>query len=167
MKREPLKIGERVRVFSHYGPYDGEVTAVEVRGNTPRGFVDGLIRVKNSDGEEWFQHPRQCVRLRRRERSEKRERILRYTNKFLVDGRCNGRAVPLYESSPACQAGFKIAHGTVLRLVELRPGEVVLSRAELEKAWDSLREKFSHAVNSSHTSNQFYFLAKALGLGAE
>ena len=156
MKREPLKIGERVRVFSHYGPYDGEVTAVDCRGNTPRGFVDGLIRVKNSEGQEWYQHPRQCVRLRRRERSEKRERITAWARQY-DDG-----SLILVERKPSLGSFMTGTAHRDARLVECAEGEVVLSRAELAKAWDKVSLPLWKTP-----SVHFDKFANLLGLGAE
>lgn len=158
MKRE-LKVGERVRVYAETGLFDGVVEHV---------FTDRApsIRVRHDDGIRQMTRDvfrQQCRRLRRRERSEKRERVVRYGARAVPEGTISC----LVESSPSAALVGRSRRWEAVRLVECAENEVVLSRAELAKAWDSLREKFSHAVNSSHTSNQFYFLAKALGLGAE
>lgn len=126
-----LKIGDRVRVFSHYGPYKGTVVDVSVRGNTPYGFVDGLIQVKDdTHGKTWYQHPRQCVRLRRKpkpaeERAERWMRIGPEASGYAYNERTNAELDR--------EAAQRVAH-----VVELKPGEIILDRAALEIAFEKM-----------------------------
>jgi len=86
----------------------------------------------------------QCRRLRRRERSEKRERVERTLHVSLGIEAWLPR-----DGDPPPPGKY--------RLVELRPGEVVLSRAELEKA----------CAENGISNRAEEGLAKSLRLGAE
>lgn len=64
--KRPLRLGDRVRVFSHYGPYDGVVCEIDVISHNRYRVAEGLVLVKTELGERWQAHPRQCVRLRKK-----------------------------------------------------------------------------------------------------
>lgn len=92
-------------------------------------------------------HRRQVVsRLLPRKKPAQEERVEFYANKWKIQPICDVQAYP---SRARCCAEERIAFNSAVRMVELREGERVVSRADLEKALD-----VSHA------------LAKALGLEA-
>lgn len=152
MKREPLKVGDRVRVFCTYGFWDGTVDSLEkVTFKVEDGPME-MVRVKNSGGTTTRQHPRQCVRLRRRERSEKRERITAWARKY-DDG-----SLVLVERKPSLSSFMTGTAHRDARLVECAENEVVLSRAELARAWKK------DALHLHLPEGNFESLCAALGL---
>lgn len=156
-QHKPLQVGDRVRVFSHYGPYKGTVAAVGVSGNTPRGFVKGLLRIVNDEGQEWLQHPRQCVRLRKKAKQET-ERVELWVSRKDYAG------IPPLNSARLVVSRAALVPDRYARLLEVRPGERVLSREDLAKAWDkTMGERGGWPMSSDSAS--FAELCAALGLG--
>jgi hypothetical protein len=69
--KAPLKVGDRVRVYSHYGPYTGTVHSTGAEILSPYGgAATGMINVLSESGEIWTQHPKQCRRLKKRKPRE-------------------------------------------------------------------------------------------------
>lgn len=67
---KPFEVGDRIRVYSHYGPYTATVTKIGVSRDILKGYVDGLVEVRSEDGNTWLQHPKQCRRLVKKKRRE-------------------------------------------------------------------------------------------------
>lgn len=157
-ERKPFEVGERVRVFSHYGPWDGVVKAVNTRGNSPRGYVDGLLVVENEEGRGWYQHPRQCVRLKRKQKKEEaRVEIITDTDFSAIrlgEARTGNKILCWKLGSYEFPGAARTIH-----LVELKPGEVIVSKESLAKAWDA-----SYLVEPSAKSSAFLTICEALGL---
>lgn len=96
------------------------------------------------------------VRLRRRERSEKRERVEAFSFETT-----DGFAKILVWRKEDAMPGASLT-----RLVELRAGEAVVSRADLARAWDSKVAEAGDPIYpaKSGVSLTFDAFAKALGL---
>jgi hypothetical protein len=132
-KRESLTVGERVRVWFTAGP--GEKCTIK------KVLSPVCLELLDHEGKHAYIHPRQCVRLKPRPPKEAQKPIVRWYS----DGK-NGygeHITKVPQSSPS-----------YVRLVECPEGSRVLSREELEIAWNSV-----FSPNEGATDK----LAKALG----
>lgn len=125
---------------------------------------DGEMEIVTDDagdrGRKGSIHRRQVThRLRRRERSEKRDRVERW----LRVG--PGASDYAYHERDNAELDRDVTQ-RIVRLVECAENEVVLSRAELAKAWEkSVGENLNPHLRIG--GSVFETMAKILGLGAE
>lgn len=162
MKKE-LKVGDRVRVYGwvnmHHSPYTpryggpARVTYVDDAGQCH-------VEFDNECGIHYTAHPKQCRRLRKRERSEQRER---------ASGWCAPPDSPPFirKLFPTREEAVACVHKNPIHMVELRAGEAVVSRADLARAWDSKVAEAGDPIYypaKSGVSLTFDAFAKALGL---
>lgn len=120
--KRPLQLGDRVKVFCHLGDYKGTVVAVDAISHSRYRTARGLIKVKGDNGEIWTQHPRQCVRLKKK---KEKERVERWYKPASSDGAYDD----YYTSNPQ-----SVEAGSV-HLVELRKGEAIVSREVVRAAF--------------------------------
>jgi len=66
MPKKQFEVGQRVKVFCHLGEYKGTVEQIDVASENRYRHAKGLIRVRGDNGEIWTQHPKQCVRLKKK-----------------------------------------------------------------------------------------------------
>lgn len=131
----PLQVGERVRVYDTYVQV-GEIDAINTSGN---------IRIKS--GSAWY-HPKQCRRLIKKPRPKPQER----TEATVI---VCGEEFQMISLTVGCRAiresvTFDARHpANRFRLIELRPGEIPVSRDDLAKAWDN--EVFPELLNSENS----------------
>ena len=119
-----FQVGQRVRVFSHYGPWDGTVVETEYRCTNYMADkfaeISGMLMVQDEKGTNWVQHPRQCVRLK----PKKPERIERWITVYTGENQSSGYA---WLTPGTCRENSE--HGTpqrLVHLVELRKGEKII-----------------------------------------
>ena len=153
MKR-PLQVGDRVRVYCTHDHWDGVVSRIQnVTFKHDKPTVE-MVFVKQPNGVEYRQHPKQVRRLKPRPakqpESPRVERLECYAVKKM------GCIKQLQWSYPL--AGEILAH----RFVELREGESIcprgsipLSRADLEKAWDACDFANRKATNGAEMFERF------------
>lgn len=123
------KIGERVRVYGHLGPWTGEVAKVEQVVHSRFRDAPGMIYVKSdNDGTQWPAHPRQCVRLKTRTPPPRVVRWMWFREApHLRD--------PLYTEGPPPQSAVG-----AMRLVEIREGDLILSPGDRMSRYLKARE---------------------------
>jgi hypothetical protein len=162
--KKPIELGDRVKVFSHYGDYKGTVCATGVISENRYRRAEGLIRVRTDLGEEWTAHPRQCARLKPRPKRDRiRARVAfceadRALVKCLVFDRLGQQ---LFEKH-TMRAGVT-PDGACLS--EIRQGEVIVSRDALAKAWDrKVYAGWPDELESADKSPTFLEFCKELGL---
>ena len=146
--RKPLAVGDRVRVYGFFvgGGYSAQAgTIVEKSG---AGF-----RVEIKPGVSISAHPKQCRRLRKREKQQERKSV------WLFDG---SEMVYLdYEKAMRDAKDYKWA--PLRELVYLLPGEVLTDRRRLESAWNDAT-KVSQGYALANDSHIFKAICKALGV---
>lgn len=160
----PLQVGERVRVYGNLkgGKEANGITATVAENSVEFGPGPGWITVAfTEDGVPFTKHvhPRQCVRLIKKPRPKPQERVGFRRHKWL-----NVFADSEYFLDSADEAKKWADSRNFIRtvhLVELAPGEVVVSRDDLAKAWG---EAFGAGNVFKDALPEFL---KALGLGAK
>lgn len=143
-----LKVGDRVRCFDPNGTDDGVVQKIE---------RDGCITVKHKNDDVCTWHRYQVRRLKPRKRAaEERVEVQVDTDgTFIVRGNARwGKSVLCWSDGLPKPGPARPVH-----LVEKRPGEVVVSRSDLEKAWAPLKQ-----THIAFTPERFEVFCKALGL---
>lgn len=170
MKKE-LKPGDRVRVRT--GPTkssplvgDGRIKCeVKIPGVTVHVYD---VEIQREDGSKWHDYrawDNQCRRLRPKAKPE-RERIERveiFANKYTVDH----SRFDAFKSRAECQRVSKCAFSTVMRLVELKPGEVPVTREALAAAFVALDDKFGRRRHNPVGEAWFDPFCEALGLSTK
>lgn len=134
--QRPLAVGDRVRVFSHFGGYNGTVIETGVESDNRYTKASGLVLVKSDRGETWRQHPRQCVRLKPRKEPQEERLTLNVSTRNLTEVlalRSGEGMVPIY----ACGGKLGKMGGCVL-LTELREGERIFSKDQIGDAWGNM-----------------------------
>lgn len=137
-KREPLKVGQRVvvdGVWSDSGkPFKDRGTIVEER--------HPHYRVQFDDGQVHWQMRREINRLRKRKRepervdSRERWRIRRWQ---MIECGTEAPGLPRHVTGTNLFADLAgESEKPNLVMVELRPGERLISRSDLEKAWNEM-----------------------------
>lgn len=170
-KREPLKVGDRVRVYAMApGTLQGTSSIVDagtITGLAPGGGV--LIQFKRT--KQWW-HEKQCRRLIPRKRaapSVKGERMQRWADRA---GVMQDFARLWTSEKDAITAGLQYGRKVELvHLLEIRPGEVLLDRERLAAAWSACLghaqerdEKLAMIISSHRSRVELGDLCKALGL---
>lgn len=129
---KPLAVGDRVRVYGHLGPFEAMVIGVDETVNSRYGAVTGMVRVQNEDGQIWFQHPKQCRRLKAKPKDPERvERREWWVN--IQDGLA-GKAEVFYRhknKADAMKAQFYPKCIPQYRLVEIHSGEMIINPNEV------------------------------------
>lgn len=166
MSKEPLKVGDRVRVYGFFlnGGYFGQKGTVKERHGA--GF-----RVQIDGGSEMSAHPKQCRRLRPK-KVEVRKRVERWLAEY-----SGGLAMGLTESvfkhqseAGAFKAQLYPKCVIVRHFVEKLPGEVLVDREKLAKAfWDGKKEVSKKLPPGSFPlpADVLDEIAKCLGLPAK
>jgi hypothetical protein len=150
-ERRPLKPGQRIK-------FEGPVSGAEFFAGAPqearviciyytnaRWPVETLkVALKDMDtAYEGTIARRQVTHVlvpRQPKEKEKGEpRVERYASRFSLelngDGR-DGLPVSLFTSRPVACRELTLSFGNIVRLVELREGEAIVSRKQLAEAWD-------------------------------
>lgn len=120
MKREPLKIGDRIRVY-HRSVFTGKVDTI-----SPDGYIGVIEDGFYSQHDESPFHPKQLRRLKPRKPKGRREwkaGTFSQTNQGITSGN-------LYVVDHIRPPDF----GAIL--VELNAEEIIVDREKLAKAWD-------------------------------
>jgi hypothetical protein len=136
---QPLQVGDRVRV------YDGPLRLIGAKGTISNvcGHND-LYHVTldhpTPEADTPLIHFRQCVRLKKKPRPPKEERV-----EFWAEVDDKGRGVAFYHGSSAkvhCAEGITLpSNNRPIHLIELREGEAILDRtALLDLIGDTLNE---------------------------
>lgn len=149
-EKRAIEVGDRVACYWSAGTR--EICTVEE-------IIPGGYRVKSAGGATLFAHPRQCRRLKSAKPKEE-ERVERVFNKYHLSMQSmDGAAINAYLSRAACQRETQCGYNSALRLLEVRPGEIVVSRHDLDRAW---RE--TECCMEGNDAQVFRQLCKALGL---
>lgn len=154
-KREPFKVGERVRVYSAAG--------VAESGTIERVTNEECIEVQVGD-QRLYCHPKQCRRLRKKQR-EPEKRLERWVNVYegVADGAISAHLSPeIAKANATCVSG----HKRTAHLVELRPGERVISLSDLNAACNSAGGYYKKGDPVGCPAG-FENLARALGFDQE
>jgi len=130
MKR-PIQEGDRVRVYGHLGSFVGVVMATGQTVNSRYGAVAGMLLVENSDGHRWYQHPRQCRRL-------KPKKVIERIRSWVVVSPHGNVCIGKDKKAEAEELAAKRPGDRVACLVEIREGEVVVDRTKVVDAWGNL-----------------------------
>lgn len=147
-KRELLKPGDRVRVYSAAGV--SEVATVE------RVTNEDCLEVQSGD-QRLYVHPKQCRRLRKKNREPERKR-----RQHLVEvSTVTGEVVHHWGDPRDRNINFSPTDPSLVLFHEIRPGERVISREELVKAW------FEMVHDLKHDEGLCDGLARQLGLDQE
>lgn len=146
MKREALKPGDRVRVYRDGSCPSGQI----MEANELYSFV----RVCLDDGEEISPYRQQCRRLKAKPKPEdlrERPRIERWVGSSSYLG---GATVDTYSKTPL--PGCK-------RLLEVRPGEIIVNELMLSTAMDDLGDTVFRGVGNALMKK---LMARLIALGA-
>jgi hypothetical protein len=169
--KKEFKVGDRVRV---YGQLLGDV---EVSGHKARivencetfGPPNGWLTITFERGGREYRkhvHPKQCRRLVKKPKKPTQERVKAtiqsqgdyYQFLSAVRGEKVLRLSQTFD--PRCPRHLYY-------LVEVKPGEVVVNRDALAKAWDELVGGMRSSYDKSATSTVFIEFCKSLGLTKE
>lgn len=161
MTKKPLAVGDKVKVYGGIsnclgqGPRRGTVSSleektIEVHFDKPVRMVDKTMFVRLSV------HPKQCRRLKAKPRPqlEGKERVERWIVFCLSDGVVSG-----HRDKSAAEIIAERKGARVIRMTEVRPGEVLTDRRRLAEAWDA---KFE--VKHDHRTSGFRLFCQALGV---
>lgn len=152
--KRPLQVGERVRVFFCAG--SGEIATIREVAN------DQCLELFCSDGSTIFANPRQCVRLKKKQKPQEPKRME-------MKGETNGSAFYVSEAKYGqvymvrLRGPIDKGPGRSFHLVELQPGEFITSKAKLAEAWDNAPNVEAYALKAEH-SYMFKHICKELGV---
>lgn len=143
-----FKVGDRVRVYGHKG--DGDWMPLTGTVEDPSGDQADCgmnLAIKLKDGSTLYAHPKQCRRLKPKPKAEKKEARRVW---FMCDAFCGDvkRATAYLEKQP---------HSFTREFREVLPGEVVVDRGKVAKAWDEF-------VEPTCRTGSFTCFCEALGL---
>lgn len=153
LKRQ-LKIGDRVRAYrSGYSPKDG--TVIE---NGPGTYLIVKVVVDKDDGEttKWQMHPQQLRRLKPKAALVTGERVevgITPWAKQLIAKAERASVINIACNKAPDSPEF-------VRLVELKPSEIILSRQKLAEAFNN-----PNVQGTSSKLIMFSLIADQLGLG--
>lgn len=143
-----FEVGQRVRVYDT--DYQKGFVEASVEMIDP---VDGAIKCY---GIPEFFHPKQVRRLRKKEKPKEEGRASGWISGLAPESPIGGY---LLHSSP-------VGLGLPIKLVELRPGEIPVSREALAKAFVALDDKYGKSRTIVDLRGEAWFpeFCKSLGL---
>lgn len=152
--QEPLKAGERCRVYEGPNRYKGTVLPCPVKSFPNAVLVSLDVDSCIAAGQKWLGHRFQVRRLRPKKLEEKQERVERWLAQGTADWDWR-----VFRTKAEAEKGSTGTGTTFHRLVECSDSERVISRAELAKAWDLA------AGGKWVKSNSPFYLAFCTALG--
>lgn len=157
MKREALKVGDRVKIYQ---------ATIIVKGTICEKAWNDWENVKLDDGRIERPHRKQCRRLKPRPKPED----LRERPRIRARVEFNEKERGFYKCTIFDRKGQELFRKQTMPLLakvdgacltEMREGEIIISRSDLAKAWDEMN-KDSKSAQPAVENNKFRQIRRAL-----